>query len=144
MDTVKEKRVTPRARFLERMKSRERLLAKGTAREQLIARLQTRLDVMQAYLEDDDIWFEKLQDARLKEIVQAENLYVETLQLLSGRATQIIGVQQQVKMDQLLPVLQQVLQQRGLTIDATATPVPEPVVVHPEPLACSPLTPSPN
>jgi len=135
MDAVKtEKTVTPRARFMERMKSREKLLTKGTQREQLIQRLQTRLDVMNTFLEDDEVWFEKLQDARLKEIVQAENLYVETLQLLSGQATQIIGVQQQVKMDQLLPMLQQVLTQRGLTIEAA--PVQPPVVVNPDPPAC--------
>jgi hypothetical protein len=134
-DVVKaEKKVTARVRFLERMKSREKLLAKGTQREQLIQRLQTRLDVMNTFLEDDEVWFEKLQDARLKEIVQAENLYVETLQLLSGQATQIIGVQQQVKMDQLLPMLQQVLTQRGLTIEAA--PVVPPVVVNPDPPAC--------
>lgn len=107
---------TPYYRFIQRRELNKDLLKKTTAQEQLAARLRARLDVTQEYLNDDKTWFDKLEKTNLRDIAVMEGIWIDKLQLLEGKQTQIIGVQHQDKLDQLLPVLLETLKQRGLTI----------------------------
>lgn len=107
---------TPYYRFIYRRELQKDLLKKTTAQEQLADRLRKRLDVTQEYLNDDKTWFDKLEKTNLRDIAVMEGIWIDKLQLLEGKQTQIIGVQHQDKLDQLLPVLLETLKQRGLTI----------------------------
>ena len=107
---------TPHGRFVQRRQMREALLKKETAQEVLAQRMMSRLDAVQTYLEDDDIWFAKLEKAPLRDLAIMEGVWIDKLQLLTGKATQTIAHQHQEKLDQLLPLLHNALQQRGLTI----------------------------
>lgn len=106
-------------RFMLRRQLQENLLKKATHREQLVDRMQARLDAIDTYLADDEVWFQKLEEAKLRDIAIMEGVYIDKLQLLQGNVTQIIGVQHQEKIDQVLPLLLQAIQQRGLKVEAT-------------------------
>ena len=94
---------TPHGRFRMRRDLQESLLKKETAQEQMALRMMSRLDAVQAYLADDDIWFAKLEKANLRDIAIMEGVWIDKLQLLTGKATQTIAHQQQEKLDQVLP-----------------------------------------
>ena len=107
---------TPHWRFVQRLEMRAALLKKETAQETLALRMMTRLDVVHQYLEDDETWFKKLEKTSLRDIAIMEGVWIDKLQLLTGKATQTIAHQHQEKLDQLLPLLHNALEQRGLTI----------------------------
>lgn len=107
---------TPYYRFIQRRNLQQALLKKTTAQEQLAERMRSRLDVVQEYLNDDKVWFDKLEKANLRDVAIMEGIWIDKLQVLEGKATQVISVQHQDKLDQLLPVLLETLKQRGLTI----------------------------
>lgn len=113
--------VSPYMRFLNRRMTQDRLLKKANADEQMTERVMRRLDALDAFLDDDQMWWEKLQKASLRDLAIYEGVYIDKLQALRGQATQIISVQHQEKLDQVLPLLMQVMQQRGLTMTATET-----------------------
>lgn len=110
---------TPYNRFRRKRLLQENLLKKTTADEQMVARVMRRLDALDAFLDDDQMWWEKLQKASLRDLAIYEGVYIDKLQALRGQATQVISVQHQEKIDQVLPLLMQVMQQRGLTMTAT-------------------------
>lgn len=112
---------TPYNRFIQRRLVQDRLLKKTTADEQMVDRVMRRLDALDAFLDDDQMWWEKLQKASLRDLAIYEGVYIDKLQALRGQATQVISVQHQEKLDQVLPLLLQVMQQRGLTMTATET-----------------------
>jgi hypothetical protein len=107
---------TPYYRFIQRRNLQTEILKKTTAQEQLAERMRSRLDVVQEYLQDDEVWFKKLEKSPLRDIAVMEGIWIDKLQVLEGKATQVISVQHQDKLDQLLPVLLETLKQRGLTI----------------------------
>ena len=72
--------------------------------------------MIETYLADDATWFQKLEKTSLRDIAIMEGVWIDKLQLLTGKATQTIAHQHQEKLDQLLPLLQNALEQRGLTI----------------------------
>lgn len=109
----------PYARFIQRRLTQDRLLKKANADEQMTERVMRRLDALDAFLDDDQMWWEKLQKASLRDLAIYEGVYIDKLQALRGQATQIISIQHQEKLDQVLPMLMQVMQQRGLTVTAT-------------------------
>lgn len=106
-------------RFMVRQRIKDQILKKTTAQDQLVERVMRRLDAIDTYLSDEETWFAKLEDAKLRDIILAEGIMIDKLQLLQGRATQVITTQQQDKLDQVLPALMQALQQRGLHMTAT-------------------------
>lgn len=107
---------TPYERFAMRRRVQQDLLQKATAQEQLAGRMRERLDVVQDYLADERVWFTKLEKASLRDMAIMEGVWIDKLQLLEGKATQVITHVQQEKLDQVLPLLLETLQQRGLTI----------------------------
>lgn len=107
------------ARFVARRRLQQDILRKETANEQLVGRAMQRLDAIDAFLTDDEVWFAKLEKASLRDIAIMEGIYVDKIQSLRGQATQIIGVQHQQKLDQVLPLLLQAINQRGLKVEAT-------------------------
>jgi hypothetical protein len=107
--------------FRQRRLLQDKLLKKTTADEQMVERVMRRLDALDAFLDDDQMWWEKLQKASLRDLAIYEGVYIDKLQALRGQATQIIGIQHQEKLDQVLPLLMQVMQQRGLSMTATET-----------------------
>lgn len=108
-------------RFQERRRQTEARLKKQTYKEQMIDRVSSRLDALEAYLEDDAHWMQKLEKATLRDIAIFEGVYTDKLRDLMGHSTPTVTVQHQAKVDQLLPALMQILQQRGLTVTATET-----------------------
>lgn len=107
---------TPYYRFIQRRNLQASLLKKTTAQEQLAERMRARLDVTQDYLSDNDTWYKKLDKASLRDLAIMEGIWIDKLQLLEGKATQVISHEHHEKLDQLLPVLLETLKQRGLTI----------------------------
>jgi hypothetical protein len=107
--------------FQARRKQTEARLKKQTYKEQMIDRVSSRLDALDAYLEDDTHWMAKLEKATLRDIAIFEGVYTDKLRDLMGHSTPVVTVQHQAKVDQLLPALMQILQQRGLTVTATET-----------------------
>ena len=107
---------TPYERFRMRRAFREGQLKKQTAQEQLAGRMRARLDVVQEYLEDDAVWFAKLEKAPLRDIAIMEGVWIDKLQLVEGKATAVISHQHQEKLDEMLPRLLEAIKQRGLTI----------------------------
>lgn len=96
-----------------------RALKKQTSTEQMVERLMSRLDKLETYWQQDDKIEEKLDKANLNHLVISETLLLDRLQALQGKATQIIGVQHQDKLDQMLPALLEAIKQRGLEVTAT-------------------------
>lgn len=90
---------TPHGRFRMRRDLREATLKKETAQETLAARMMARLDAVQTYLDDDDVWFAKLEKAPLRDVAIMEGVWIDKLQLLTGKATQTISHQHQDKLD---------------------------------------------
>ena len=72
-----------------------------------------------AYWQSDDTILEKLDRSSLIQLIKGETELVDRLQALQGKATQIIGVEHQQKMDKVLPVLMEAMKQRGLEVTAT-------------------------
>ena len=107
---------TPYHRFLMRRNLQRELLKKETAQEQLAGRIRQRLDTIQEYLADDQVWWTKLEKASLRDMAIMEGVWIDKLQLLEGKATTVISHVQQERLDQVLPLLLETLQQRGLTI----------------------------
>ena len=107
---------TPYHRFLMRRNLQRDLLKKETAQEQLAGRIRARLDTIQEYLNDDAVWWTKLEKANLRDLAIMEGVWIDKLQLLEGKATTVISHVQQERLDQVLPLLLETLQQRGLTI----------------------------
>ncbi|MES2219918.1 MAG: hypothetical protein V4587_03005 [Acidobacteriota bacterium] len=104
------------ARFCQRRHLRAGLLKKETSQAQLADRMRQRLDAVQTYLEDDKVWFAKLEKAPLRDLAIMEGVWIDKLQLVEGKATQTIAHQHHEKLDEVLPLLLQSIQQRGLTI----------------------------
>src|SRR6185295_3973466 len=107
---------TPHGRFKLRLAMREGFLKKETAQAQLAERMMSRLDAVQAYLGDDETWFKKLEKANLRDLAILEGVWIDKLQLVTGKATSMIAHQHQEKLDEVLPLLHQTLRQHGLTI----------------------------
>lgn len=110
---------SPYARFVGRRRLQDALLKKNTADEQMVERVMKRLDALDTYLSDDEAWFSKLEKASLRDVAIMEGVYIDKLQALRGQATQVISIQHQEKLDQVLPALMQIMQQRGLQVTAT-------------------------
>jgi hypothetical protein len=110
---------TPFQYFLERQRTMAGRLKKATKQDQLVDRLMGRLDTIHAYLNDEQTMFQKLEEARFKDILAAENMLVERLQQLAGIATPVVAPHQQAKIDEVLPMLMDMMKQRGLTMTAT-------------------------
>lgn len=110
---------TPWGRFEQRQRLQASLLKKQTAQDQLVDRMLRRLDAVQNYLADDRVWFDKLEKAPLRDIAIMEGIWIDKVQVLQGKATTILGAPQQAKLDEVLPLLQQALKQRGLTVALT-------------------------
>lgn len=108
-------------RFIRNRTAADRVLKKAQADDQMVERILRRLDMLDAFISDDENMWEKLQKASLRDLAIFEGVYVDKLQALRGQATQVISVQHQEKLDQVLPLLMQVMQQRGLTMTATET-----------------------
>lgn len=106
-------------RFVARQRVRDHVLKKATCQEQMAERVMRRLDSLEAFLSDDEVWFAKLEEAKLRDLVLAEGVLIDKLQILQGKATQVISLQQQEKIDQIAPALMQLIQQRGLHVTAT-------------------------
>lgn len=85
----------------------------------MVERVMKRLDALDTYLSDDEAWFSKLEKASLRDVAIMEGVYIDKLQALRGQATQVISIQHQEKLDQVLPALMQIMQQRGLQVTAT-------------------------
>ena len=107
------------ARFIARRRLQDGLLKKETANDQLVARAMKRLDAIDHFMADDEIFWAKMEKASLKDIAIMEGVYMDKIQSLRGQATQIIGIQHQEKLDQVLPLLLQTMQQRGLKLELT-------------------------
>lgn len=110
---------TPYSRFIRNRTAADRVLKKAQADDQMVERILRRLDMLDAFISDDENMWEKLQKASLRDLAIFEGVYVDKLQALRGQATQVISIQHQEKLDQVLPLLMQVMQQRGLTMTAT-------------------------
>lgn len=108
-------------RFIRNRTAADRVLRKAQADDQMVERILRRLDMLDAFISDDENMWEKLQKASLRDLAIFEGVYVDKLQALRGQATQVISIQHQEKLDQVLPLLMQVMQQRGLTMTATET-----------------------
>lgn len=108
-------------RFIRNRTAADRVLKKAQADDQMVERILRRLDMLDAFISDDENMWEKLQKASLRDLAIFEGVYVDKLQALRGQATQVISIQHQEKLDQVLPLLMQVMQQRGLTMTATET-----------------------
>lgn len=94
-------------------------LNKANWTEETTSRFLSRLDKIQQYLGNDENFIAKLDKASLKDMALIEAIYTDKIMTLTGKATQIIGIQHQEKMDEILPLLMQTLQQRGLSVTAT-------------------------
>ena len=105
--------------FVAGQREQYKQLKKATATEQLAERLMARLDRLEQFWQDDDAIQAKLEKVALNHLVISETLLVDRLQAIQGKATQIIGVQHQDKLDQMLPALLDAIKQRGLEITAT-------------------------
>lgn len=102
--------------FEDRLRN-HRLLKKATANDQLVDRLLGQLDVVDAYLQGETL-FNKLEDARLRDIALFQGLLVDKLQALNGNPSYLLNYQHQQKIDEVLPVLMDAIKQRGLTMTA--------------------------
>ena len=97
----------------------EKALRRATSTDQMVDRIMSRLDKLDAYWQSDDTILEKLDRSSLIQLIKGETELVDRLQALQGKATQIIGVEHQQKMDKVLPVLMEAMKQRGLEVTAT-------------------------
>ncbi len=104
--------------FLQRFRNQDRTLDRLQYKERLIEKVQRQLDAIDAYMSDEEVWYAKMEDAKLRDIVMSQSLLIERYQALVGQPSSIIGVQQQQKIDELLPVLMQTIKERGLTVQA--------------------------
>jgi hypothetical protein len=93
---------------------------KPVAREILEKRISHRLDVIDAYL-DDETLLEKLKEAKLKDIGVFEGIQLDKLLVLRGQPNQIISMADHSKLDDLGPALLQELNRRQLKVTATET-----------------------
>jgi hypothetical protein len=88
---------------------------KSEVLEQRIAR---QLNVLDSYLTTEKLT-QKLEDANIYQISQFQAGLLDRLLALRGQPMQLIGVQEQTKLDQLLPKLLSEMQRRGLSATAT-------------------------
>ena len=93
-------------------------ISKKTLQERVNRRLQQLADV----LEKDQLFEEKVRDAKFKDIAIAEAILIDKWLLLNDQPTQIIGYEERKKLDELLPALTAELQRRGFsaTLEAKA------------------------
>jgi hypothetical protein len=93
---------------------------KPMLRETHEKRLSQRLEWIDAYL-DQDTFFEKLKEAKLKDIGIYEAVLTDKLLLLRGQPNQIISMADHSKLDELGPKLLEELNRRQLKVTATET-----------------------
>lgn len=103
--------------FKERLRHQKQL-KKSTAQDQVVDRILGSLDIVNAYL-DEATLFQKLEDARLRDISLFWGLHVDKLKELNARPTTALSTEQHTKLDEVLPAIMAALTQRGLTITAT-------------------------
>ena len=74
----------------------------------------SQLDTIYAYMSNDDKFYEKMEKASLMQIAAKQGIAIDKMAALTGKNTQHIEVTHQQKVDEILPALLTMLQQRGL------------------------------
>ena len=87
-------------------------------KESLETVITKRLHFIDAWLTDDK-FREKLEDAKFNQIAVYEGVLIDKLMALKGVQTQGFAVQEQRKLDEMLPALMQEMKRRGLTATLT-------------------------
>ena len=87
-------------------------------KESLESVITKRLHFIDAWLTDDK-FREKLEDAKFNQIAVYEGVLIDKLMALKGVQTQGFAVQEQRKLDEMLPALMQEMKRRGLTATLT-------------------------
>jgi transposase len=90
-------------------------------RDELKASVQRISQRVFDYVEQDNRLEQRLEHASLKDITVMMGILTDKMQLLEGQPTQILGHQQQAKMDEVGQKLQELLKQRGLGQKVTLT-----------------------
>ncbi len=85
---------------------------------ELEGRITRHIDLLNHYL-DDKTFYQKLDKATFKDLMVAQAVLVDKLNLVQGNPTTIVGHQDRAKLDVLLPKLMAELSRRGLTLHAT-------------------------
>ena len=87
-------------------------------KESLESVITKRLNFIDAWLTDDK-FREKLEDAKFNQIAVYEGVLIDKLMALKGVQTQGFAVQEQRKLDEMLPALMVEMKRRGLTATLT-------------------------
>ena len=87
-------------------------------KESLETVITKRLHFIDAWLTDDK-FREKLEDAKFNQIAVYEGVLIDKLLTLKGVQTQGFAVQEQRKLDEMLPALMNEMKRRGLTARLT-------------------------
>ena len=87
-------------------------------KESLETVITKRLNFIDAWLTDDK-FREKLEDAKFNQIAVYEGVLIDKLMALKGVQTQGFAVQEQRKLDEMLPALIDEMKRRGLTATLT-------------------------
>ncbi len=111
--------VTPYLQFRERVQKEVSALRKSTWTDQMTDRLMSRLDQVEDFYSDSEKFRQKLEKASLAQLALFEGLMIDKIHTLTGKASQIISVQHQEKIDEIVPAMLEVLKQRGLSVTAT-------------------------
>jgi len=111
--------VTPYLAFRNQVQKETAALRKSTWTDQMTDRLMSRLDQVEDYFSDNEKFKQKLEKASLAQLALYEGLMIDKIHTLTGKASQIVSVQHQAKIDELLPAMMDALKQRGLTVTAT-------------------------
>lgn len=111
--------VAPSVAFRRQVRQEVAALRKSTWTDQMTDRLMGRLDQIEDYFSERDKFQQKLEKASLAQIALYEGLMIDKIHTLTGKASQIVSVQHQEKMDELLPAILTALKQRGLSVTAT-------------------------
>ena len=90
-------------------------------RQQLHLDTQDVTGRMMTWLQQGNRLEAMLAETKLKDILISLGILTDKMLLLDGQPTQIIGVQQQQKLDEVSTALATLLQQRGLTKQVTLT-----------------------
>ena len=87
-------------------------------KESLESVITKRLHFIDAWLTDDKLR-EKLEDAKFNQIAVYEGVLIDKLMALKGVQTQGFAVQEQRKLDEMLPALLTEMKRRGLSATLT-------------------------
>lgn len=91
------------------------------SREQLHTDTKHLTGRMMQWLQQGDRLEQLLAETKLKDVLIGLGILTDKMLLLDGQPTQIIGMAQQVKLDEVTKALATVMQQRGLTPTVTLT-----------------------